>query len=306
MSDRILVRAPGKINVALAIGPRRSDGYHSLATAFLALDLAEDLEAGPAEQFALEYAPGPIDTRALDGGDGNLAVRAVRLLADFTGHEAGIRMRITKRVPIAGGMGGGSADAAAALVAADALWGTSVSNEDLLSLGAKLGSDVPFALLGGAAVGTGRGDELSPALVGGRFEWVLRFSDQGISTPAAYAALDEHRRRFAADLGPTAEPVLADGVLQALRSGDARALAEVLSNDLQAPALSGRPDLARALELGESSGALAGLVSGSGPTIAFLAEDADTAGELAAELAGAGERVVRASGPALGARVLTN
>lgn len=306
MSDRVLVRSPGKINVALAVGPRRPDGYHSLATAFLALDLAEDLEASAGDGLSLDYAPGPVETAGLGCGDDNLAMRAVRLLADFTGHATDLRMRITKRVPIAGGMGGGSADAAAALVAADALWGTSVSKEDLLALGAKLGSDVPFALLGGAAVGTGRGDELSPALVGGRFEWVLRFSDEGISTPAAFMDLDAHRERFAAELGPVGEPTLGDGVLQALRSGDPRALAEVLANDLQAPALRGRPDLTRALELGETSGALAGLISGSGPTIAFLAEDADAAGLLAAELAGHGERVVRASGPAPGARVLSS
>ena len=306
MPRLVIARAPGKVNIALAVGDLADDGYHPLATVFLALDLVEDVEARPAEGLHLEYAPGPIDTAGLATDETNLALRAARILADATGHPADAALRITKRVPIAGGMGGGSADAAAALVACDALWGTNLTREDLLALGARLGSDVPFALVGGAAVGTGRGDRLAPALAEGRFEWVLRLSDEGMSTPATYRALDEHREAHRADLPPTGEPEIDPRVLHALRAGDPVALADALANDLQAPALRLRPDLAEVLELGESSGALAGIVSGSGPTLAFLAEDAAAADALAAVLAEAGHETVRAAGPAPGARLLAD
>lgn len=304
MTRIVLARAPGKVNIALAVGDLADDGYHPLATVFLALDVFEDVEAREAPGLSLEYAPGPIDTADLAVDESNLAIRAARLLAEATGHPADAALRITKRIPIAGGMAGGSADAAAALVACDALWDTRLTREDLLALGAKLGADVPFALTGGAAVGTGRGDVLAPALADGRFEWVLRLSDEGMSTPATFRALDEHRAAHRDRLGPTSDPEIDPDVLHALRAGDAHALAEVLVNDLQAPALRLRPDLAEVLELGESNGALAGVVSGSGPTLAFLAADAAAADELADLLAEAGHEVVRASGPAPGARVV--
>lgn len=299
-----VARAPGKINLTLAVGDLAADGYHPLATTFMALDLYEEVEARAGSGVLLEYVPGPVATTGLETGESNLAVKAVRLLAEATGHPADAHLRILKRVPIAGGMGGGSADAAATLVACDALWGTHLTREDLCALAAKLGSDVPFAILGGAAVGTGRGDELTSTLTEGRFEWVLRLSDEGMSTPATYRALDEHRERFATDLGATPEPEVDEEVLHALRGGDVRALADLLVNDLQAPAMRLRPDLAEALEFGETNGALSGIVSGSGPTVAFLAEDAPSADALAATLTAAGHRVVRASGPAPGTRLL--
>lgn len=302
MVHEVIARAPGKVNVALVVGDLAADGYHPLATVFLALDLYEDVEARASTGLRLEYAPGPIETSGLATDETNLAMRAARLLAEATGHAPDAALRLTKRVPIAGGMGGGSADAAAALVACDALWDTRLTFEDLLALGAKLGSDVPFALMGGAAVGTGHGEQLSAALSEGEFHWVLRFSDTGMSTPATYRALDEHRERHRSALGPTPAPAIDPTVLHALRAGDATALAEVLVNDLQAPALRLRPDLAEVLEFGESHGALAGIVSGSGPTLAFLAEDATAADALAAQFARDGHDVVRASGPAPGAR----
>ena len=302
MTDEVIARAPGKVNVALVVGDLADDGYHPLATVFLALDLFEDVTARRATGLSLEYAPGPIDTTGLATDESNLAIKAAKLLAEATGHAPDAALRITKRVPIAGGMGGGSADAAAALVACDALWDTRLTFEDLLALGARLGSDVPFALMGGAAVGTGRGDQLSAALSEGTFHWVLRFSDTGMSTPATYRALDEHRDEHRAVLGTTPAPEIDPNVLHALRAGDATALAEVLVNDLQAPALRLRPDLAEALEFGERHGALAGIVSGSGPTLAFLAADAESASQLAETLAAAGHDVAVASGPASGAR----
>ena len=300
-SIRVTARAPGKVNLTLAVGDLAADGYHPLATTFMALDLYEDVSATEAEGLTLTYGPGPIDTSGLDVGEGNLAIRAARLLAAETGHPANAALHITKRVPIAGGMGGGSADAAAALVACDALWRTHLTREDLCALAAKLGSDVPFALHGGVAIGTGRGDELTCALAEGRFEWVLRFSDEGMSTPATYRALDEHRAEFAQLLGPTAQPEVPEPVLTALRNGDVRLLADCLVNDLQAPALRLRPELAAALEFGETHGALAGIVSGSGPTLAFLAEDATAADALDRAFRAERHRTLRTRGPVPGA-----
>lgn len=300
----VTATAPGKVNLTLAVGAVGEDGYHPLATTFMALTLVEQVRAQAAETITLEYLPGPIDTADLGTGDDNLAIRAARALAEFTGTRAGAALSITKHVPIAGGMGGGSADAAATLVACDRLWGTNVTNEDLLAIGATLGSDVPFALLGGVAVGTGRGDSLAPTMSSGQFEWVLCFSDVGMSTPETYRALDDHRERHQDHLDVVADPVVSEAALLALRGADVHALAQALDNDLQAPALQLRPDLAQALELGETSGALAGVVSGSGPTLAFLAEDARSAEALAQTLRAHGHRVVRTSGPAPGARVI--
>jgi len=300
----ITARAPGKINVALHVGRLLDDGYHEVATAYQAVSLYEDVTAiEQAEGFSVDVS-GPTASAEVPLDDTNLAVRAARLLAERTGFSGGAHLKIVKTVPIAGGMGGGSADAAAALVACDALWGTGLAREDLQALGAELGADVPFALLGGTAVGTGRGDELSPALATGRFHWVLALADFGMSTPETYRELDAHRERHRADIRPAPEvPHVTTEMLHALRGGDAAQLAEVLQNDLQAPALHLRPRLAATLELGEARGALAGIVSGSGPTIAFLADDADAAIDLQLGLTAAGLRVKRVVGPVGGARV---
>ena len=214
-----------------------------------------------------------------------------------------MHLDIVKHVPVAGGMGGGSADAAAALVACDALWGADLGTTQLHQLAARLGADVPFALMGGTAIGTGRGDQLSPALAKGRFDWVVVPSDAGLSTPEVYAHLDALRTRpdiISATRAPAVDP----GVLQALRAGDAIVLAEHVRNDLQAAALSLRPELSDALELGEQAGALAGMVSGSGPTLAFLAGDPESALELQVVLSAAGYEALHVHGPVRGARVL--
>ena len=216
-----------------------------------------------------------------------------------------MRLEVEKHVPIAGGMGGGSADAAATLLACDALWGTEIGRDELIALGARLGADVPFALLGGTAIGTGRGDQLSPALAKGTFHWVLAIAEFGMSTPAVYEELDRHRTRNARDIQPAeTAPTVDTEVLQALRAGDARMLANALSNDLQAAALHLAPGLGHILELGEENGALAGIVSGSGPTVAFLAQDADSALELQVALSAARLTAVRATAPVHGARLL--
>jgi 4-diphosphocytidyl-2-C-methyl-D-erythritol kinase len=304
-SHVVHARAPGKINVSLTVGALQEDGYHDVATAYQAVSLYEDVWATKADGFSVEFG-GSIDTSHLTTGADNLAVRAARLLARSTGYRGGVHLRIEKDVPIAGGMGGGSADAAATLLACDALWGTERTRDQLLALGAELGADVPFALAGGTAIGTGRGDRLSPALAKGTFQWVLAIAEFGVSTPDVYGELDRHRERHAQDIFPAQQmPQVDSGVLQALRAGDPHMLAEVLHNDLQAPALHLAPGLGEVLQLGEENGALAGIVSGSGPTVAFLAADLDSALELQIALSAARLTVIRATGPVHGARIIT-
>lgn len=300
-------RAPGKLNVFLKVGALLDDGYHDVATAYQAVSLYEDVRAYPAADFSVSFTGGSIDTSHLATDGSNLAIKAARLLARVADYRGGVRLEIEKNVPIAGGMGGGSADAAATLLACDALWGTELGREELIGLAAQLGADVPFAFTGGTAIGTGRGDQLSPALAKGQFQWVLALADFGMSTPEVYRELDRHRERHAQDIFPAAvQPSVDTAVLQALRAGDPVMLAEVLHNDLQAPALHLEPELAAIIELGEENGALAGMISGSGPTVAFLAADLDSALELQVALSAARLTVIRATGPVHGARLCSD
>lgn len=300
----VRVRAPGKINVYLEVGALQDDGYHELATAFQAVSLYEDVIASHSEGFSMSVS-GTVDLDGVPTDDRNLALRAARLLAAETGYEEGVHLDVHKQVPVAGGMGGGSADAAAALVACDALWDTRLSGQELHRLAARLGADVPFALKGGTAIGTGRGDVLNPALARGRFDWVLVTSDEGVSTPKVYGELDAHRERHKVDIGPiAARPSVDAEVLHALRAGDPAMLAAALRNDLQVATLRLRPDLAAVLELGEAAGALAGIVSGSGPTLAFLCAAPEDAAELRAVLEAQGHSALHAHGPVPGARIV--
>lgn len=305
--DRVVhARAPGKINVFLKVGAQQDDGYHDVASAYHAVSLYEDVKARPALGFTVEVT-GSVDLSGVPTDDSNLAVKAARLLAERTGYKGGVHLEIEKHVPAAGGMGGGSADAAATLVACDALWGTGLGRDELARIGAELGADVPFALIGGTAIGTGRGDRLSPALASGNLHWVLAFAEFGLGTEDVYKALDRHREQHRGELPPAVPAPEVDVlVLQALRAGDPHMLAEVMHNDLQAAALQMEPSLTGVLEIGESNGALAGIVSGSGPTIAFLAADADTALELQVALSAARLHAVRSTGPVHGARIIAD
>ena len=298
----VTARAPAKVNVHLAVGPLRSDGFHELRTVYLAVSLFDTVTALPGEGLALTVAGEGSDVVPTDRA--NLVWRAAELLAEHAGVPADATLHIAKSIPAAAGLAGGSADAAAALVALDALWGTRASRSDLTELAARLGSDVPFSLQGGIALGSGRGEQLSPVLARSPWNWVLGIADEGLSTPAVYAELDrlraEGRIPDGTDL-PSVEPVIA-----ALRSGPPAALAAALCNDLQAPALTLRPPLRRALRAAVDAGAAGVLVSGSGPTVAALAEDEQGAVRLTAALAGAGVfRTVRAvHGPVPGARLV--
>ena len=298
------VKAPGKINVFLKVGARLDDGYHDVAIAYQAVSLYEEVWVRAADDFSVEL-DGTVELSRVPTDGSNIAITAARLLAAKTGYTGGAHIRIGKHVPVTGGMGGGSADAAATLLACDALWGTELPRDEMLELARKLGADVPFAFTGGTAIGTGRGDELSPALAQGTFSWVLALADFGLSTPAVYSELDRHRDRHAQDIFPAdPRPSVDTDVLQALRAGDPQMLAAAMHNDLQAPALHLEPSLSSVLELGEQNGALAGIVSGSGPTVAFLVADPDSALELQVALSASGLNVVRATGPVHGARIV--
>ncbi|MEU5823591.1 4-(cytidine 5'-diphospho)-2-C-methyl-D-erythritol kinase [Streptomyces sp. NPDC047803] len=295
----VTVRVPAKVNVQLAVGAARPDGFHDLANVFLAVGLYDEVTVTPADSLRITCS-GP-DAAQVPLDASNLAARAASALAARHGIAPDVHIHIDKDIPVAGGMAGGSADGAGALLACDALWGTGTPREDLLALCAELGSDVPFSLVGGAALGTGRGERLTPVEVGGTFHWVFAVADGGLSTPAVYREFD---RLTEGTRVP--EPVASDTLLDALRSGDAKALAAALSNDLQAPALSLRPSLSATLAAGTEAGALAALVSGSGPTTAFLTEDEATGREVAAALTASGTcRTARpAASPAPGATVL--
>ena len=293
------MRAPAKLNLHLSVGRLRPDGFHDLATVFQALGLYDQVTLTRADELTVTVEGEGADLVPLDAT--NLAARAVCLLAARTGNDARIAIHIRKDIPVAGGCAGGSADAAAALVGCDALWGTDLTRDQLADAGAVLGSDVPFSLHGGTALGTGRGEQLTPVLGQGNCCWVLALSEPGLSTPAVYGELD--RQRHAGPVGVVSDPA---EVLAALRQADAVALGRSLGNDLQPAALALRPALRSLLDAARELGALGAIVSGSGPTVAVLARDATYADALAAALTGQGQcaAVRRADGPVAGARVV--
>jgi len=297
----VRVRVPAKINLRLAVGPLRPDRYHEINTVYQAIALYDELTARRGDTLALTMEGEGAGELALD--ETNLVIRAVRLLAAHARVPAHARLHLRKQIPLAAGLAGGSADAAAALVACDELWEVGMSRDELATLAARIGSDVPFLLHGGTALGTARGEAVSPVLARSNpWHWVVAVADGGLCTPAVYQELD--RLRAAGSAPPPAGP--ADQLLAALRQRDPRVLAAALGNDLQAAAISLRPALAEVLETGARLGALAGLVSGSGPTCVFLAADERHAETVADELAGAGVcRAVRvAHGAVPGARVV--
>ncbi len=298
----ITVRVPAKVNLHLSVGDTRKDGYHELVTVFQAVSLLDEVTVVAADQPGIDVTGEGADS--VPTGASNLAWRAVRLLAERTGRdpeEPKVRLGIHKGIPVAGGMAGGSADAAATLLGLNSLWRLEMGRDELAALAAELGSDVPFSLQGGTALGTGRGERLVPVLARHTYHWVIALDRRGLETPGVYAELDRLREQSKPMRVGAVEPVL-----EALASGDPRQLALLLGNDLQAAAVSLRPSLRRTLRAGVDAGALAGLVSGSGPTCAFLCTDNDSAVRVAAELSGAGVcRTVRvAQGPVPGARVV--
>lgn len=320
----VTARVPAKVNLQLSVGPPRDDGYHDLVTVFHAVSLFDEVTVAPAAEDTVLVTGEGAGSVPLDGR--NLASQAVAALLRAVGpgcrDAPGVSIEIRKRIPVAAGLAGGSADAAAALVACNELWGTGLSQQELGDVAAEVGSDVTFALIGGTAIGLGRGDRVTPALASGTYHWVLAFAGAELSTAAVYAACDRIRAsrggqpgqpgqpgqaRRPAQAAPAEPPRLDTALMTALRSGDPAEIGSLLSNDLQPAAVSLLPDLRRALAAGREHGALGAMVSGSGPTCAFLAKDARHARDLAVALAGAGvcRTVAPVTGPAPGATVVS-
>lgn len=293
------MRVPAKLNLHLSVGPLRKDAFHELVTIYHAISLYDEVVVERADKLSVTVTGE--GAGELTVGDDNLAVRAVRAVAAILGRTPDLSVTIRKGIPVAGGMAGGSADAAAALVAADALWGGELDRLTLEGLAAGVGSDVAFLLQGGSALGTGRGEIISPVLGTGDYHWVLAIADGGLSTPSVYAELDRLR-----DAGPTPRAGEPDGVLSALRAGDVVALGTVLANDLQPAALRLRPQLRQVLDAGRELGAAGTMVSGSGPTVAMLARTSEDSVRIASALSGMDlcRTVRRAQGPVPGARVV--
>ncbi len=297
----VVVRVPAKVNLQLSVGPVGSDGFHELATVFQALSIFDDVtvkRAAPGAGITLTVSG---ITQGVPTDSSNLAIKAAELMAASYQLPKDLEIHIKKEIPVAGGMAGGSADAAGVLVAMDALFEIGLARDQLENIASQLGSDIPFAISGGIAIGRGRGDQLTPALSKGTYHWVLATSGQGLSTPAVYQECDRLREGM-----NIAQPHVSEALMQALRAGDAHALGKALSNDLQAAACSLRPALRLVLDVGQDYGALGALVSGSGPTVAFLVDNEEKGLDLTMALSSSGvvAGCTRASGPVHGARVI--
>ncbi|CAB4946530.1 unannotated protein [freshwater metagenome] len=298
----VTVRVPAKVNLQLAVGPREGDGFHNLVSVFQAISIYDDVTIS-------KTAPGSGITIAITGDhthgvpadSTNLAVKAAQLIADDYQFAVDIHIEVNKSIPVAGGMAGGSADAAAVIVGLNDLYNLEMTREEMLEFGSQLGSDVPFMITGGTAVGQGRGDQLTAALSRGTYHWVLALSTVGLSTPAVYQECD--RLRAGLDI---AAPQTSDALMQSLLSADPKAVGLSLQNDLQSAACSLRPALTLVLDVGEEYGALGAIVSGSGPTVAFLVADEEQGLDLAVALTSSGVvgSVARAYGPVPGAKVI--
>jgi 4-diphosphocytidyl-2-C-methyl-D-erythritol kinase len=294
--NSVTVRVPAKVNLQLSVGPRESDGYHNLVSVFQAISIFDDVtvtKSNPGSGVTISVTGE--HTHGVPEDHSNLAVRAAQLMGSKYDFDADVHIEIKKSIPVAGGMAGGSADAAGTLVAMDALYKLEMSREELHLLGSELGSDVPFIISGGTAIGQGHGDQLTPALSRGTYHWVLALSSVGLSTPAVYTECD--RMRAELDIAP---PNVSDLLMQSLLAADA------LTNDLQNAACSLRPALSLVLEVGHDYGALGAIVSGSGPTVAFLVADEDAGLDLAVALTASGVvgSVARAHGPVAGAKII--
>ena len=299
MRKTVEIQVPAKVNLQLSVGPKKADGYHEVVTVFQAISLMDTLKISHADKFGISIKGDYTNGVPLD--QSNLVYKAVELMSEKFDTDKTIDIEINKSIPVAGGMAGGSADAAATLLGIDALYGLGLSKDELGEVARKLGSDVPFMLHGGTAVGRGHGDEITPALSRGTYHWVIAVSSSGLSTPAVYGECD--RLRTGLDIK---DPSLNDELLQALLSGDSTRVGKSLNNDLQAAAISLRPALRLILDTGQEYGALGGIVSGSGPSVAFLVADEDHSLDLAVALTSSGVvgSVARAQGPVTGAKVI--
>lgn len=301
-SRGVIARVPAKINLQLAVGPLGSDGFHEVTTVFQAISLFDDVSVATApENNGISIQITGQTSKGVPSDSSNLAVKAATLMIKNYDLPSDLNIKLTKEIPVAGGMAGGSADAAGVIVGLDSLFELGLSRDEMEIVGSKIGADVPFSICGGVAIGTGRGDQITPALFKGSYHWVLALSGQGLATPSVYAECDRLREGLS-----IAIPVVSEQLMQALRAGDAKVLGKSLSNDLQPAACSLRPALRLVLDVGLDYGALGGIVSGSGPTVAFLVKDDEHAMDLTVALSSSGviSSVVRATGAVAGARII--
>jgi 4-diphosphocytidyl-2-C-methyl-D-erythritol kinase len=296
---QVTVSSPAKINLSLGVGAVRPDGFHSLATVYQALGLRDEVTVRSAAEHSIAVVGDGVDVSHVPADESNLALRAAMLLADHHGVDRAVEVRIRKRIPVAGGLAGGSTDAAAALVACDVLWEVATPREELVQLAAELGSDVPFCLVGGTATGRGRGELVTPVRTTGTYWWVVVPADDGLSTPAVYRRFDE-----LAGSSTVADPELPPNLLAALSTADVAALGAALTNDLQQATMSLRPDLFERLRVGLQASAHGAIVSGSGPTTVFLCGGRAHADRVSAALLSAGaDQALVVQAPAPGAQV---
>ena len=301
-SRGVTARVPAKVNLQLSVGPLGADGFHEVTTVFQAISLFDDVTVATAEKGeGIKISITGQTSGGVPTDNSNLAVKAAQLMIKNYDLPEDLVIKLKKEIPVAGGMAGGSADAAGVIVGLDSLFELGLSRDVMESVGSKIGSDVPFSICGGVAIGTGRGDQITPALAKGSYNWVLALSGQGLATPSVYQECDRLREGLS-----IAAPVVSEPLMQALRAGDAKALGKALTNELQPAACSLRPALRLVLDVGVDYGALGGIVSGSGPTVAFLVSDDDHAMDLTVALSSSGvvSSVVRATGPAAGARII--
>jgi 4-diphosphocytidyl-2-C-methyl-D-erythritol kinase len=293
---------PAKVNLQLSVGPLGNDGFHEVTTVFQAISLFDDVTVATApEGDGIKISITGQTSSGVPVDSSNLAVKAAELMIKNYDLPADLIIKLKKEIPVAGGMAGGSADAAGVIVGLDSLFELGLSRDEMEIVGSKIGSDVPFSICGGVAIGTGRGDQITPALSKGSYNWVLALSGQGLSTPSVYQECDRLREGLS-----ISAPLVSEPLMQALRAGDAKALGKALTNELQPAACSLRPALRLVLDVGIDYGALGGIVSGSGPTVAFLVSDDEHAMDLTVALSASGvvSSVVRATGPAHGARII--
>ena len=301
-SRGVVARVPAKVNLQLSVGPLGSDGFHEVTTVFQAISLFDDVTVATApEGDGIKISITGNTSSGVPADSSNLAVKAAELMIKNYDLPADLIIKLKKEIPVAGGMAGGSADAAGVIVGLDSLFELGLSRDEMEIVGSKIGSDVPFSICGGVAIGTGRGDQITPALSKGSYNWVLALSGQGLSTPSVYQECDRLREGLS-----ISAPLVSEPLMQALRAGDAKALGKALTNELQPAACSLRPALRLVLDVGIDYGALGGIVSGSGPTVAFLVSDEEHAMDLTVALSASGvvSSVVRATGPAHGARII--
>ena len=301
-SRGVTARVPAKVNLQLSVGPLGADGFHEVTTVFQAISLFDDVTVATAQKGeGIKISITGQTSGGVPADNSNLAVKAAQLMIKNYDLPEDLVIKLKKEIPVAGGMAGGSADAAVVIVGLDSFFELGLSRDVMESVGSKIGSDVPFSICGGVAIGTGRGDQITPALAKGSYNWVLALSGQGLATPSVYQECDRLREGLS-----IAAPVVSEPLMQALRAGDAKALGKALTNELQPAACSLRPALRLVLDVGVDYGALGGIVSGSGPTVAFLVSDDDHAMDLTVALSSSGvvSSVVRASGPTNGARII--